>query len=176
MLIGAVLIGLAWAARDVPPVGSVPAAPPSLPPHTQAPAGDRPTDWWAVLSELDALRSSAFAECDERLLERVYAPGSAAFNADRSRLAELSAVGASASGLRLTLLDVTEDKDLSASDGRVVLSVVDELPDYTLVGPDGVEQHRTGRGRATWLVTLQEVEEGQWRIADIRSGERSGNA
>jgi hypothetical protein len=129
-----------------------------------------------VLSELDALRSSAFAECDERLLERVYAPGSAAFNADRSRLAELSAVGASASGLRLTLLDVTEDKDLSASDGRVVLSVVDELPDYTLVGPDGVEQHRTGRGRATWLVTLQEVEEGQWRIADIRSGERSGNA
>jgi hypothetical protein len=126
------------------------------------------TSWVGVLRGLDAVRSGAFARADGRALQHVYTAGSPAFRRDRAQLRRMTRAGLRAAGLRLQTRAVTE---LQRSAEQVRLRVVDVLPAYRLVGADGsVVAQRSGRGEATWTVTLRPAGDGRWRIYDVARG------
>jgi hypothetical protein len=155
LLVVAVVAGLWWAGHDAPSGGANP-----------APAIKATPDWAGVLEGLDALRSKAFAQGDSDVLEQVYLPDSPVLAAEQATLAALTAVGAHAEGLRLKLVEVRQE---TVAPDRVVLTVVDELPDYRLVDAAGAVERRAGRGNFTWRVTLRPLPgaSNEWRIAGL---------
>jgi hypothetical protein len=155
---------LALAADDRPAVRPSFAPQPTREASNAVPDGD--VHWADVLGRLDATRSDAFGHDDVRLLTTVYVAGSRPLERDAAALADLAASGVRAVGLTLVV-----DQVAVVSDGpdEVVLHVVDRMPGYQLVRPDGsVAETRAARGPAAWLVTLRGGVAG-WRIAAITS-------
>jgi hypothetical protein len=153
----AVVTGLWWAGADQ---GGRAAA---VPPDDRAAR----VNWSAVLSGLDRSRSLAFAAADPAQLDGVYAKASPALTRDRALLAQLRAAGWHAKGVALVPTSV---QVVDRSDRRVVLRVVDVMPAYELVSPEGATvSTEPGRGPARWSVTL--VREGSdWQIYDVARG------
>ena len=166
--------GLAWAgagpgtARPAPAASGLPAVTAS-PTQPGAPVGTTTGTrrWAAVLAELDARRSRAYAAGDLALLAGLYVPGSPAARRDEEALVALLGRGLRAEDLRLSTTAVRLLRD----DGeRAQLRVTDLLDDYTLVDSDGsVVQRRPGRGAASWTVLLQRRPSG-WAVYDVRRG------
>jgi hypothetical protein len=126
-----------------------------------------PTDWRAVIQELDVRRDSAFVRGDVAMLRAVYASPSKALAVDEAALRALTAGDLRARGLRLDLVSVTV---VSATADRASLHVVDRLPAYDLVDARGhVAAHRPSRGLRDWRIDVARVGE-SWLIASVRAG------
>lgn len=139
------------------------------PPPGSAPPS-RTTSWADVLGALDDRRSAAFVTGDADGLEEVYATGSAPLARDAAALADLSARGLHAVGLRL---DVEAVEVMSVDTEAATLQVVDRLAPYRLVDNAGaVVATEPGRGPVTWELTVTAVE-GGWRISEIERATRS---
>ncbi|HLZ36581.1 MAG TPA: hypothetical protein VKP64_02230 [Mycobacteriales bacterium] len=156
----AVVVGTALSRVDRASTASpVPRAPVSTPL-----VDPRPVDWRAVLAGLDTRRTEAFATGESLALARVYAPGSLSLARDTDALRRLVAAGVTVPRLRL---EVSEVGVVSAQPARAVLRVVDRLPAHDLVARDGsVREHRPGRGRQAWRITLVAAD-AEWRISAV---------
>lgn len=186
LLLGAVVMGVSWAAHGRPAAASAPvvtaagaiavastAASESGPAAAAASttaqprvAGDQ--RWAQVLTALDRLRDNAFVDVNAGELGSVYLPDSPALDADLESLHELQAAHQHADGLSLQLTSVVVR---SQSSTAVVLAVIDMLPAYDLVRADGTAVHQAGRGERAWVVTLRtQASGGPWRIDTISAG------
>jgi hypothetical protein len=141
---------------------SVPVADP-----TAAPADD--AGWTALLAELYARRATAFVTADPEALTDVHLPGSTLLDRDTRQVQTLAEAGQVLAGFSpqvLRLVSVSAD-----GPGRVVLQVIDELPDYRVV-PAGEPsaasvQEVAGRGAAQARIVLEQTA-GGWRISDAQ--------
>ena len=142
-------------------------SPPADPASLARPAVPLGPDWRAVLTRLDALRAQALATGREALLQRVYVPGSPALAADLAALRGLEQAGERAVGVRHAISEVTA---LSATATSVRLRVVDTLRAYDVTDAQGRTVRReAGRSAAPFDVTLQRTAAG-WRLAQISPG------
>jgi hypothetical protein len=151
-LLVVVSIGWTWGSSGAPATASVPAV---------------PVDWTAVLSGLDAARSSAFATGSGEALGGVYADGSGLLEQDAAALADLRRRGATAHGLRHVLRSVTGGP---VTDGHVLLLVQQSLSPYELVDAHGtvLERHTAGPVVATQVTLVREP--GGWRMEAVKPG------
>jgi hypothetical protein len=139
------------------------------------PSADRSTapadeaGWTDVVTELYGRRATAFTVPDPGVLTGAYVSGSALLERDAAAVRMLVDAGQALSGYAprvQRLLEVTPD-----GADRVVLRLVDELPDYRVVPletPDAAPaQQVPGRGAAEVRLVLQRTA-GGWRISDAR--------
>ena len=149
-LVAVVALGWTWGARSAPATASVSAV---------------PTDWTAVVTGLDRVRSHAFGTGQPRELEQVYAPGSPLLAADATAMADLRSRQATARALGHRVLSVQER---AAGHDRAELIVSEALSAYALVGPLGqtLERHTAGPAVRVLMVLLRTP--GGWRIDQIR--------
>ncbi|MEZ5115461.1 MAG: hypothetical protein R2737_04255 [Candidatus Nanopelagicales bacterium] len=167
----------AWVTETAPPAPTT--APttvaPATPLTTVAPtaattaavstAPSRAGEWRAVLEELDRARLAAFAAADPTLLSGADAPGSPAWDRDRTAVQDLARRGLSVAGLSTRLLRVSPVRSGVGTD-RVLLEVRDRRSAYALVDELGtpVVRRPAGPPRA-WRVTLVRTGDG-WRYHD----------
>ena len=117
-----------------------------------------------MLRGLDNARTEAFDVGDAGQLAAVYVEGSAPLERDTAAMIKLAHAGVRAVGLRLVVHEIAVVRETS---DEVVLRVSDRMPGYQLVAADGsIMEVRSGRGSATWLVTLRWGSDA-WRIAAI---------
>ena len=113
-----------------------------------------------VLDGLDLQRQVAFARAEPGLLDHVYAPGSAAGDADRALLADYRERGIRVEGARMIR------RSCRAMDANRVHSVEKLGPAVALL-PDG---SRRALPQDRWdarVITLTFIE-GRWRIAEVQ--------
>lgn len=116
--------------------------------------------WATVLGELDHVRAEAYATADPRLLDGVYAVGSAGREVDTATIDDYARRGAHVVGADLALLSCRVE---DASVDRVRLAVVDQLDSARIVWSDGTSR-ALPRDRPTQrVVTLVRAADG-WRI------------
>ena len=134
------------------------------PPVAPLPAAAVAPDWPALLDELDAARSAAFADARPAALQAVWAPGSPGMATDAALVEQLAAAGRHALGLRH---DVRSVEERSREGDRAELRVVDVLASYAVVDGAGAEVSRTPeRGEQAFDVRLQRTAAG-WRLAEV---------
>ncbi|WP_165865630.1 serine/threonine-protein kinase [Vallicoccus soli] len=158
------------------PAATTPTSPRSTPPgrpaERSAAAAAAGTDWAAVLQDLYARRSAAFAAASEVALRDVYAPGSPDLAEGEQQLAALRGAGVVAPDVRLRVLSAEPvpagEAAAEAAAGRrggVVLDVVDALAPWTLTDDAGTPLGRR-EGRAAQRVRVELVPGGTgWLIA-----------
>lgn len=129
--------------------------------------GLTPADHWAtVVDDLDQVRAAAFASADPGLLDKVYAPGSAARTVDAALIADYADRGGRVVGARLRALSC---RVLSETGRTARLDVVDRLDDARVMWSDG-SSHDLPRDRPSRrTIILVNTAEG-WRIAGVSSG------
>jgi hypothetical protein len=188
-LVGAVLVGRAWAAVADPvaagrPTGAVDSArPASSATHRAASTpgavprggpvmGTGPTpaaaDWRPVVEQLDAARAVAFTAADVRALRGVDAPGSAAWASDAAAVRALTASGLRADRYVTTLVAVRE---VARSEARAVVEVDDVLGPCRLVDRAGrAVTVEPGHARRRWRVDLVASTTGSgWLVERVRA-------
>lgn len=149
-LLAVVALGWTWGARSAPATASVTAV---------------PTDWSAVVRQLDRERSAAFATGDAARLRQLYPGGSALLRDDLAALADLRRRGARARGLLHVVLDV---RPVAVGQGRAELQVRESLSAYTLVDAGGRVLERHTAGPAVDLVMTLAGAARTWRIVLVR--------
>jgi eukaryotic-like serine/threonine-protein kinase len=135
-LVGAVLVGRAWAAVADPPAAVRPAArvAPVTATSTDARPSRLPVDWRRVVEQLDAARAVAFTAADVRALEGVDATRSSAWASDAVAVRALVARGLRADRYVTTVVAVHE---VSRTSSRAVVDVDDVLGPCRLVDRAG---------------------------------------
>jgi hypothetical protein len=148
---------------------TAPSAAPTAPSADDTAAPADPAGWTAVVAELYARRADAFTAADTAALSGVYPAGSDLLDRDTAAVQALIGSGQALAGFApqvRRLESVTPE-----TDGRVLLRLVDELPDYRVVAADRTEpggvQEVPGRGEAQVRLELQRTADG-WRISDAR--------
>lgn len=114
-----------------------------------------------LLGDLDDVRAEAFATADPRLLDRVYAPDSAARDADAATIRAYEQRGAHVTGAELVVLSC---RVKNASAERIRLDVVDRLGSARVVWADGMSRALPRDLPTKRTVTLVRTADG-WRIA-----------
>jgi hypothetical protein len=153
--------------KTVMPHTPTPKTPIRLPKAAPTPAPPVPTDWRAVVDDLNTRRSRLLAAPVEDRLGEVDAVGSSAYAADLPIIRSLQARNAGGVDVRTDLISV--DVRAAGSD-RADLTVVDVLRPYTIRGADGqVLSRRNGRGERTTDVVLVRTDDG-WRVAQVSPG------
>jgi hypothetical protein len=122
--------------------------------------------WAEVLAGLDAQRAAAFATGEPEALHRVYAEHTAALRSDVDVLRGYVRRHLRVAGLRHELVSVDV---LRETPDRVTLRVVDTIPAFRVLDPDGrVVERLTGRPERAWVLTL--VRSGaRWQISELAS-------
>lgn len=118
--------------------------------------------WAGVLGHLDEARAVAFSGGDVSLLDRVYAHGGAARNADAAAIRSYTRRGGRVTGAGLTLLSCHVD---DSSPRRVRLVVVDRLAEARVVWADGTSRSLPRDLPTRHSITLVLMSAG-WRIGD----------
>ena len=131
--------------------------------------GGQEPDWWTVMAELDRRRTLALGEVDAGLLSSYAVPGSPAWEADSSLLADLSGRGLRPQALTSTIVAI-ERVDRQGTEA--LARVVDRRSSYSLVDSSGaVAQVVPASGPVRWEVTLRrgEARDGDpgWRVAGV---------
>ncbi len=149
--------------RVVTPLGE----PASKPTSPVASASTSHPPWTTVVTQLDALRSKAFADGDPAPLASVYVPGTAAYAADLSTVSSLVSRGLRASGFTATVEQVTPQSGTATTER---LRVVDRLAGYTLVDRAGAIVGR-GAPRPARAFTMQLTRRASgWLVQAIAPG------
>jgi serine/threonine protein kinase len=124
----------------------------------------RPASWLGLVSHLDALRASAFAEGQVAPLASVYAPGVSAYAADLTTVRSLASRGLRARGFAATVERVTVERRTPTTER---LRVTDRLSAYTLVDAAGTVEGR-GAARPARAFTMELSGLGdRWRVTAI---------
>ena len=155
--------------------GTGPTPEPSAPAETAVPTvaapgdalGAEPPDWWAVLAELDRRRAQALTALDPDLLAAYAHPGSAAWSADATVVADLRERGLHPEGLTSRVLAVERSERQGE---QVRVQVVDQRSAYALVDDRGsVVQSVPEAGLTRWTVTLAQepADPLGWRVVDV---------
>jgi hypothetical protein len=151
--------------RVVTPLGEP--APTPTPTSPVASASTSHPPWTTVVTQLDALRSKAFADGDPAPLASVYVPGTAAYAADLSTVSSLVSRGLRASGFTATVEQVTPQSGTATTER---LRVVDRLAGYTLVDRAGAIVGR-GAPRPARAFTMQLTRRASgWLVQAIAPG------
>lgn len=153
----------------VPTTSQVATAQPTEPELTAVP---QPTQWRAVIEELDRRRAAAIIARDAEALLQVDAPGSPALMRDRASIAALAAQELRVVGVPLRVHSVTE-RFVAQGPGTPTasLTVVDAMAAYAMVNASGVEVRRVvARPSTTWAVELRKVQGSGWRyVSAVRA-------
>jgi hypothetical protein len=78
-------------------------------------AGEGPIDWWAVLSDIDGLRSAALRQRDAAAIAQYAEPGSTAWEEDSHLIADLRARGLVPEGLSTRIVGMEQVQVLTDS-------------------------------------------------------------
>ena len=146
-----VVLGWTWGARGAPATASV---------------GAVPTDWRAVVEQLDAARGRAFTTGVAQELAAVYDRGSPLLGDDERVLLDLRARRLTARGLHHRVL--AAEVRVTGPD-RVTLAVTQQLAGYTLVDTRGRVQERHTDGPAQRVVMVLTRAPVGWRVALVRA-------
>lgn len=164
VLVAAAALGWRLGRPDPEVAPVVPAAAPTRAAASPSPTG--PPDWRAVLDGLDAARAAAFAEGDPARLAQTDAPGSPALAADAALLAQLTAAGRTARGVRHELRAVQQ---VSFDGTTARLRIRDVLPGYQVLdGSGAVVEQRPARGEAGYEVVVVRTPAG-FRLREVRA-------
>ena len=170
----------AAATNSTPSVPLPSSAPPPAPPAPAAatPLGPSPAlaepatsdleGWAALLGQLYARRSGAYAAGDAAALAEVYSPDSAMLRRDAEQVAALAAAGETLTAFAPAVRQVVAVTPVPGDAGSVVVDLVDEVPGYRVLPagePGGPPRELAGRGPAEVRMTLCRTEQG-WRIVD----------
>jgi hypothetical protein len=164
---------------QAPPVSTAPVPTPPTPPVPTSPVATSPgpqaagpasgtgdlVGWAALLDQLYARRSGAYAAADAAQLSDVYSADSELLRRDADQVAALAAAGETVTGFAPAVRQVTA---VTGDDRSVVVDLVDEVPGYRVLPagePTGPAREVAGRGPADVRMTLRRTEQG-WRIID----------
>jgi len=160
--------GTSTGSADPAPADADATEPAALADQPTAPAGA--AGWAALLGELYARRSAAFATADPNGLAGVYVAGASLLERDAAQLAAMAAAGQVLQDFTPRVVEVLEVTPLDAA--RVELLLVDTVPEYRVATPGPAGDDTAGavsvlsaRGEARVRMVLQQVD-GGWRITD----------
>lgn len=159
LLLGLALLGLGAAllrGLAVTPINPVPAQRPASP-SVDMQAVPTPTDWRAVVEELDRRRGLAFMHGSMEELRSVDYTPSAALTSDGAMMAALVRAGAHARAFPLRVTAVREEYvRVGGQEPRAMLTVTDVMGAYDIVDASGkVLRHVPARGERRWHVALR---------------------